>query len=125
MSYERSLSILAETRDAVSKDGRKLMINIDRRLVQETPRDTGSAKASWLASVNQPDESIVNINGDGSESMAITTAIGQINLFQCGDTLYLQNNQPYIERLNDGWSEQAPSGFVDAIIAQELARSDR
>ena len=30
--------------------------------------------------------------------------------------LHIQNNVPYIERLNDGWSSQAPAGFVEKAI---------
>lgn len=124
MSFERSLSIIGDVRDAVSTAGRKLMINIDRRLVLETPRDTGSAKASWLASVNQPNNAVVNVE-ENADAAAMAAAIGQIQLFKCGDVLYLQNNQPYIERLNEGWSEQAGSGYIDKIIQEELVRLDR
>lgn len=120
--FERRISILAELRDTVSKDARKVMLNIDRRLVRETPRDTGSAKASWLASVNQTTEAVVDVQGGGNEEAAIAAAARQIELFHCGDLLYIQNNQPYIGRLNEGWSEQAGSGYVDAILQQEVAR---
>ena len=127
MRFERDLSILAEVEDEITKAGRKLGINIDRRVVLETPRDTGSAKASWLVSVNRPDLSIVDLNGQElgtAELQAIQAGAATAQLFTSGDTLYIQNNQPYIERLNEGWSEQAGSGFIDDIIKEEVGRAD-
>jgi hypothetical protein len=127
MSFERDLSILAEVEDEITNAGRKLGINIDRRVVQETPRDTGSAKASWLVSVNQPDNAIVDKDGEDvgtAELQAIQTGASKAKLFTSGDTLYIQNNQPYIERLNEGYSAQAGSGYIDAIINEEVRRAD-
>lgn len=123
--YERELSVLAEITDHVSQESRKLMINIDRRVVMETPVDTGSAKRSWLAGVNQSPTALFNLPDDSDVSLAEAQAIEQgastINGAKGFDTIYIVNNQPYIERLNDGWSQQSPSGYVDRIIAQEVA----
>lgn len=33
-----------------------------------------------------------------------------------GDEQHIQNSVPYINRLNDGHSKQAPAGFIDAIV---------
>lgn len=127
MSFERSLSVLVDIRKVVSTTGAKLGVNIDRRVVLETPRDTGSAKASWIVSTNSDDSSIVE--WEGSVSSAETAAIEQGAFesaeFKSGDTLYIQNNQPYINRLNEGWSKQAETpGYIDAIIEQEVNRAD-
>lgn len=32
------------------------------------------------------------------------------------EALHIQNAVPYIERLNDGWSSQAPAGFVEKSV---------
>lgn len=127
MSFERDLSILAEVEEEITKTGRKLAINIDRRVVNETPRDTGSAKASWLVTINESTNEIVD--GDGEELAtaaleAIEKGAAESLAFVCGDTLFIQNNQPYINRLNEGWSEQAPIGFIDDIIKEEVKRAD-
>lgn len=124
MSFERELSILADIQDAVSETGRKLALNIDRRVINETPRDTGSAKASWLAAIGQPSNEIVNTTESTAVLQAIELGAAVASGFESGDVLYITNNQPYIERLNEGWSEQAPSMFVDAIIAEEVRRAD-
>lgn len=35
---------------------------------------------------------------------------------KAGDTLYLANSTPYIKRLNEGWSKQAPARFVEMTV---------
>lgn len=124
MSYERSLSILGDVAEEVGKQSRKLMINIDRRLVRETPRDTGSAKASWIASTGSPSNAVNDIeNPGGAENLAISQGVAAISKAKDFDSIYIVNNQEYIVPLNEGSSLQAPAHFVDAIIAEEVARS--
>lgn len=127
MKYENSISIYSDLEDEVGARSRKLMIKIDRRVVLETPRDTGSAKASWLASVGRPDNRIVNIDDDSelsaSQLIAIENGAAEIKKSKGFDTIYICNNQPYIKRLNEGWSLQAPSNYIDAIIAEEVAKA--
>lgn len=127
MSYERELSILDVLTDTISQDTRDLALNIDRRLVRETPRDTGTAKAGWLVSINQPNNNYFEWTGGpgAAESDAIRKGMSVIANFRAGDLLYIQNNQPHIDRLNEGHSEQAPSKYVDAILVQEVAKSNR
>ncbi len=57
-------------------------------------------------------------------SGAATAAAGQqvAAQIQAGEASYITNNVPYIERLNDGWSTQAPKGFVRAIIDRVAAQ---
>ncbi len=33
-----------------------------------------------------------------------------------GQKIYITNNLPYIRRLNDGYSKQAPAGFVERAV---------
>lgn len=128
MSFERELSILSDLEDVISQEGRKLGVNIDRRLVLETPRDTGSAKASWLVAYGQPSNEVVDVDGNDvgtAAAQAIEKGALEASKFKAGDTLYITNNQPYIEPLNEGWSEQSPSRYVDQIIEEEASRANR
>ena len=128
MSFERDISILSDLGDVISQEGRKLGVNVDRRLIQETPRDTGSAKASWLVAYSQPSNDVVDVNGgdvDTAALQAIEKGAATASRFKAGDVLFITNNQPYIERLNEGYSEQAPSRYVDQIIEEEVRRADR
>ena len=38
---------------------------------------------------------------------------------------YVVNGLPYAERLNRGWSTQAPAGFVELTVAEEANRLER
>lgn len=123
-SMEKSISVLGDLREISAKEGRELMINIDRRMVMETPVDTGAARRNWLASVDQPDNSIIdedNVDLSTAAMQAIEQGASTFGGAKTYDRLYLQNSLPYIQRLNEGWSRQAPTGFVDKIIAEEVA----
>jgi hypothetical protein len=124
--YNRLLDISAELSDFVGKEKRKLGLRIDRRLVLETPVDTASARGSWLVSDNSSNGSRVNYPESESVSAATQKAIddGAANIQRARDfsETYIFNNQPYIIRLNEGSSQQAPSNYIDAIVAQEVAR---
>lgn len=37
------------------------------------------------------------------------------------DAVYLHNSVPYIRRLENGWSQQAPAGFVDRAVQAAVA----
>lgn len=86
-----------------------------RALVMETPVDTGRAKNNWNADINAVDASTTeeaNPNADGTGKISV--ALGS---YKSGDTVFISNNLPYIRRLNEGHSKQAPAGFVEAGVA--------
>lgn len=99
-----------------------------RALVMETPVDTGRAKNNWNADINAVDASTTeeaNPNADGTGK--INEALDN---YKSGDTVFISNNLPYIVRLNEGHSKQAPAGFVEAAVTlakrqgKEIAKRD-
>ena len=40
------------------------------------------------------------------------------NDFKAGHVFYLVNNLPYIRRLEQGWSQQAPAGMVAVTVSE-------
>lgn len=119
MSYAKSLSVIGELDEEVRLQRNKLAFRIDARVVQETPVDTSEARSSWLVSDGRPNNSEPgNIGAD----QAITNGVQAINSAKTFTQLYIQNNKPYIERLNEGSSLQAPAKYIDTIIAQEVGR---
>ena len=82
---------------------------VDATVVQMTPVDTGRARSNWLPSINTPSRLTVQPGGK-------TEMRSVIQGYKLSDTIYITNNLPYIERLNNGWSQQAPAGFVDMAI---------
>lgn len=120
MSFARSISILGDVDAEVRRQRNQLAFRIDRRVIQETPVDTGEARINWVVSVGSPDSTHLDFGGDAARAIAQGQAT--IEGAATYTDLYIQNNAPHIERLNEGWSEQAPSGYVDAIIEQEVRR---
>lgn len=42
-------------------------------------------------------------------------------IVELGPAIDVMNDAPYIMRLNDGWSQQAPAGFIEQCIDEVLA----
>ena len=122
MSFNRSLSIKSELTSEISKEVRKLGIRIDQGVVIGTPVDTGRARGNWLVGIGTaPAGTRENLDKGGSATIqAAITTIGGYPVNALPD-LWIVNNLPYIGRLNDGWSEQAPAKFVEAAIDRALA----
>jgi len=97
----------------------RLAFRIDTRLVQETPVDTSEARSAWLVSVGAPDNTEINMRDPAA---AISNGLAKINSAPTYTNLYIQNTKPYIGKLNEGSSLQAPAKYIDRIIAQEVAR---
>lgn len=93
----------------LEKTVRAVALIVDSALVNTTPVDTGRARSNWLPSLNIPDVRIV----EPGQKPNIRNAILQYNI---ADNILITNNLPYIQKLNDGSSKQAPAGFVDAAL---------
>ena len=119
MSFERSLSIDDELTEEVNKEARVVALKALRNLVLATPVDTGRAKGNWRVGVNfDPIEEVDTKSKTGS----IAIRLGQSEIASAKGQGYVDiviaNNLPYIQRLNDGWSEQAPAKFVEKAITR-------
>lgn len=74
----------------------------------------GRARANWFISSGGPHTQPTNeIDASGSNTIARGSA--DIASFS-GGTLYLTNNVPYIVLLNNGWSKQAPIGWIEQVL---------
>lgn len=115
MSFEKSLSIADDIQDEVNKETRAVGLNLLRLLVKATPVDTGRAKGNWFVSITA---SFRGVDESRRQSTAITegnTIIGSAMRISY-PSITLSNNLPYIEKLNDGHSKQAPAKFVELAI---------
>jgi hypothetical protein len=90
-----------------------VILTLDKKLRITTPVDTGHARRNWISSVTQPFEGEV---ADEAANAAGLAAVLRYAL-ELGP-LWMANNAPYVQRLNDGWSQQQPAGFVERAIAE-------
>ncbi|MBJ8482624.1 hypothetical protein [Acinetobacter vivianii] len=104
----------------VKQDAEKLIGNIGMDLIQGvvigTPVDEGTARGNWIAS-DEPDKTFDKNQKDPTGQ----GTINKVFVFfsqkaRLGSVIYLQNNSPYIERLENGWSGQAPNGMVSTTF---------
>ena len=120
------LDISKEVGEFVGDTLRTLAIDIDRRFVLEMPVRDGGAKRNVLVSTGAPIGTVIYVGEGIAQQAAEQAAINQGSLTISGandyETIFIQNNLPYIQRLNEGWSEQAPAGFIDKIITEEVQR---
>jgi hypothetical protein len=97
---------------------KKLAVDIDARLVQKSPVDTGRFKANWVVGNG-------SINTSTTESLQSANNANEINSIKVnGQTIFITNSLPYAQRLEYGWSKQAPLGLVrmTAVEFQSIAR---
>ena len=109
-----------------NKLGRAAGLELARRLMKMTPVDTGRARANWNASVNRPDYSTTGWfstkwdkehKHTGFAEGKIQTATRTLK-FASGDTFFMSNGLPYIERLDQGYSQQAAAGIVEPVLQE-------
>jgi len=98
---------------------RMTAIMVHDRIVIRTPVDTGRARASWnIVAGESPDTSVQDAAFSGGEGAGTSTAKAKQNGLAVGNSYVISNNLPYIQRLEQGSSRQAPAGMVLLAIAE-------
>jgi hypothetical protein len=110
-----------------SNEIRKLILDIVDTLIETTPVDTGWARANWVPSIGQSVEGPFGDDQDvGTAEFAQSAGVAEMLGYDINKgPAFVTNSVPYIERLNQGSSTQAPSGFVETAIDSALARAGR
>lgn len=110
----------------------KLALAIQLKLLQVTPVDTAQAISNWILSLSSPSDEFIHPYSPGQYGSTRQVNIGQaynvamaaISDRRPNQTIYIVNSAPYIVKLNNGSSTQAPSGFFQTEI-QNAVRSFR
>jgi hypothetical protein len=84
-----------------------------------TPVDTGWARANWIPTVGAELGGTAENAGDVASAASVQEkGLAEVAGHQGRDPVFVGNVVPYVNRLNDGWSKQAPSGFVERAVAK-------
>ena len=106
---------------------RKITLDVHANLVEHTPVDTGWARANWVPRTGVPLQAPVGQPGSGgvaAAAAASSTGIAKVLSYALTQgKVFVTNNVPYIERLNNGYSRQEPAGFVQRAIRRAVARA--
>jgi hypothetical protein len=109
---------------------RRVALSADAQVVLSTPVDEGRARSNWQVQLNAPaggTREAYSPGKDGSTSgpnaqAAIDQVKAVIAAAKPGDEIHITNNLPYIGRLNEGWSAQAPANFVEEAVHAGVAQ---
>lgn len=113
-----------------------LSLNALELLMAYSPVDTGRFRASWRLAIGTPDLSVAppQPRSEPKEPGSFAPVTypnafelfpqGRLDAIEWGQTIYITNNLPYAQPLEDGWSRQRPSppGILRAA-ASELVES--
>lgn len=115
MSFVKSLQVGDYIADEINKEARALGINLLNGLTRVTPVDTGRARGNWFAGISGP---VRTIDNNRKATSAVIEGVNVINSAKAIEypEIVISSNLAYIERLNDGYSTQAPKKFVENEI---------
>jgi hypothetical protein len=141
MSWDKSatdpIQWASKMKDAPRNAVNIFAFEVFNRVVMRTPVDTGAARQNWLVTINS-ETSDFNAEKTGGNVSTEGTAV--INGANGDDTIFIQNNAPYIRKLEyggypenpkksgatnkgepktvGGYSRQAPNGMVGLTLAK-------
>ena len=79
-------------------------------VVLRSPVDSGRFRGNNIVSIGAPVLSSID-KVDPTGSATLSAGISAMSGLEPFTVVYIQNNLPYAERLENGWSDQAPSGI--------------
>ena len=120
----RRMNTVADNLDVAVKEVRDdTAAYLTRELINRTPVDTSRALSNWRVTVGGvlPPIGPLSPGTKGSTqaasaAQAIEAATAAIQAADAKAVLVIFNSAPYIRRLNEGYSAQAPACFVEAAI---------
>jgi len=96
------------------------LFSMTSRIVKESPVDTGRFRNNWFASIGRPITGTTE-KVDRTGASAINRAGKIVEALDKGETFYLANNLPYAQRLEYGYSDQAPAGMLRVNVERVRA----
>ena len=138
-SLDLSNLLKGATEDAVVKATQKMALDALRGVVLKSPVGFppswkrpapkgyvgGQFRGAWQLSVGAEGTGITGKSRPGkagsvnAANAAASDARGELTKLRAYEPVYIVNGLPYAERLENGWSQQAPLGMV-ALTVQEL-----
>jgi len=109
---------------------RTVALAADQVVVLRTPVDKGRARSNWIVGLDAPPRTTIEpyspgekgSTGGANGSAALAQGAAVISGYSGwrNSSIAISNNLPYIDRLNKGWSRQAPAGFVEAAVQKAV-----
>jgi len=77
----------------------------------------GRFRGAWMVSIGAPDNTVGTVL-DPSGNVTLEAHKAILAAAKAGDVIHFRNNLPYAERLEKGWSKQAPLGIVALTVVE-------
>jgi len=103
--------------EATTKVLRGSSLEVLSSVIRRTPVKTGRLRGNWQTSLN----SMASGEVDDRESAALSRAKSETSKMKISDAIYMMNNLPYAQKIEDGSSAQAPSGMIRSTILEWMA----
>lgn len=100
---------------------RKVGLETLERVVMRTPVRTGRARGNWQVAITAPSRRVLDMS-DPSGRETIERGRRELASVKIPPRIYITNNVPYIERLENGYSRRAPRGMVGITLEEIKAR---
>lgn len=123
----------------VSRYEQEIALSVIATVARATPVDVGTARSNWQLSIGSIAEGVRSAFApyasrwrkpygpggsiaEGQNQAGVVWAAAAALKGRVGDQpIYITNNSPYIEVLNQGHSGRAPAGFIEAGIQTGLS----
>ena len=96
---------------------RQVSFKLFSAVIKASPVDTGRFRMNWQTAGAVAPSGVID-GADKGGAAAIGDAASYIFAASDWNEFTLTNNLPYAERLEYGWSNQAPQGFVRVNVAR-------
>lgn len=94
---------------------RKVSLDAFSEVIDMSPVDSGRFRGNWQVAIGSaPSGTIEAVDPQGTVVKA--KVAGVTAGLKAGDVIYMVNNLPYAQRLEDGYSQQAPAGMVRLTV---------
>ena len=118
MSFALDVSKFVEkAKKNPEKAMRQVSIKLFSAIIKASPVDTGRFRMNWMASGSAPSSGTTDAT-DKSGNIAIGNATSFVLKATDWREFTLTNNLPYAQRLEYGWSQQAPQGMVRINVSR-------
>jgi len=104
----------------LSQTVRKAAFFVLRSLIVSSPVDTGRFKGNWQVGIGEKVTGVTERLDKGG-AVTLQAGLSVIKSKAVIHNLWISNNLPYAERIENGWSTQAPSG----VVALAMRKAER
>ena len=96
----------------------RIALEMFERVILRSPVDTGRFRGNWQVAIGRVPTGTLQLE-DKTGQATISKAQAAALSLEPGQSITLVNNLPYAQRLEDGYSSQAPAGMV-ALTVQDF-----